>query len=89
MDTLPKSRLLRSVERAKVLASRTVKGLSTRYSRERFTLRQHVVLLCLEVKRTTTYRDRVDDSSRCPVSVTPSILVQSPPPRHSGESSAA
>ncbi|ERG92084.1 MAG: hypothetical protein J07HQW1_02119 [Haloquadratum walsbyi J07HQW1] len=29
--------------------------------RKRFTLRQHVVLLCLKVKKTTTYRDLVDE----------------------------
>jgi IS5 family transposase len=43
-----------------VLARRAVERFSTRYSRKRFTLRQHVVLLCLKVK-TTTYRDLVDE----------------------------
>lgn len=33
---------------------------STHYSRKRFTLRQHVVLLRLKVKKTVTYRDIVD-----------------------------
>lgn len=51
MDSLPKSRLLRFVERAVVLARRAVSRVSTRYSRKRFTLRQHVVLLCLKVKK--------------------------------------
>jgi len=60
MDALPKSRLLRFVERAVVLARRAVSRLSTRYSPKRFTLRQHVVLLCLYVK-TTSYRDLVDE----------------------------
>jgi hypothetical protein len=60
MDFLPKSRLLRFVERAVVLARRAVSRFSSRYSRKRFTLRQHVVLLCLKVKKTTTYRDLVD-----------------------------
>ena len=59
MKTLPKSRLLQFVERALVLARRAVARFSTRYSRKRFTLRQHVVLLCLKVKKTTTYRDLV------------------------------
>ncbi len=39
---------------------------STRYSRKRFTLRQHVVLLCLKVKKTTTYRDLVDELIEMP-----------------------
>jgi hypothetical protein len=43
-----------------VLARRAMTRFSTRYSRKRFTLRQHVVLLCLKVKKTTTYRDLVN-----------------------------
>ncbi|RNJ22601.1 IS5 family transposase [Halosegnis longus] len=66
MVSLPKSRLLRFVERAIVLARRAVSRFSTRYSRKRFTLRQHVVLLCLKVKKTTTYRDLVDDLIEMP-----------------------
>lgn len=66
MDALPKSRLLRFVERAVVLARRAVARFSTRYSRKRFTLRQHVVLLCLKVKKTTTYRDLVDELIEMP-----------------------
>ncbi|MFC6952861.1 IS5 family transposase [Halorubellus litoreus] len=66
MDSLPKSRLLRFVERAMVLARRAVARFSTRYSRKRFTLRQHVVLLCLKVKKTTTYRDLVDELIEMP-----------------------
>jgi len=49
-----------------VLARRAVKRYSTRYSRKRFTLRQHVVLLCLKVKKTTTYRDLVDELIEMP-----------------------
>ncbi|WP_418282483.1 IS5 family transposase [Halorubrum sp. DTA98] len=66
MVSLPKSRLLRFVERAMVLARRAVAQFSTRYSRKRFTLRQHVVLLCLKVKKTTTYRDLVDELIEMP-----------------------
>ena len=66
MDALPKSRLLRFVERAMVLARRAVARFSTRYSRKRFTLRQHVVLLCLKVKKTTTYRELVDELIEMP-----------------------
>lgn len=66
MDGLPKSQLLRFVERAVVLAHRAVSRFSTRYSRKRFTLRQHVVLLCLKVKKTTTYRALVDELIEMP-----------------------
>ena len=66
MDDLPKSRLLQFVERAVVLARRAVARFSTRHSRKRFTLRQHVVLLCLRIKKTTTYRDLVDELIETP-----------------------
>lgn len=59
MDALAKSRLLRFVKRAMVLARRAVKRFSTCYSRKRFTLRQHVALL--KVKKTITYRNLVDE----------------------------
>ncbi len=61
MDDLPKSRLLQFVERAVVLARRAVSRFSTRYSRKRIPLRQHVVLLCLQIKKTSTYRDLADE----------------------------
>ena len=66
MDSLPKSRLLRFVERAVVLARRAVGRYATRYSWKRSTLRQHVVLLCMKVKKTTTYRDRIDELIEMP-----------------------
>jgi IS5 family transposase len=66
MDTLLELRLLRFVERAVVLARRAVARFSTRYSRKRFTLRQHVVLLYLKVKKRITYRDLVDDLIEMP-----------------------
>ena len=49
-----------------VLARRAVARFSTRYSRKRFTLRQHVVLLRLRVKKTATYRDLVDELIEMP-----------------------
>ncbi len=49
-----------------MLARRAVARFSTRYSRKRFTLHQHVVLLCLKVKKTTTYRDLVDELIEMP-----------------------
>ncbi|WP_256393883.1 IS5 family transposase [Natronoarchaeum rubrum] len=66
MDDLPKSQLLQFTERAMVLARRAVTRFSTRYSRKRFTLRQHVVLLCLKVKKTATYRGFVDELIEMP-----------------------
>jgi IS5 family transposase len=66
MDTFPKSRFLRFVERAIVLARRAVARFLTCYTRRRFTLRQHVVLLCLKVKKATTYRDLVDELIEMP-----------------------
>lgn len=59
-DALTKSRLTQFVDRAVVLARRAVARFSSRYSRERFTLPQHVVVVCLKVKKTTTDRDFVD-----------------------------
>jgi len=49
-----------------MLVRRAVARFSTRYSRKWFTLRQHVVLLCLKVKKTTTYRDLVDEIIEMP-----------------------
>lgn len=66
MDDLPKSDLLRFVERAVELASRVVARYSSKFSKKRYTLRQHVVLLCLKVKKTTTYRDLVDELIEMP-----------------------
>jgi len=66
MDDLPKSNLLRFVERTVKLAHRAVDRYSSKYLRTRFTLRQHVVLLCLKVKKTTTYRDLVDELIEMP-----------------------
>lgn len=47
------------------MARRTVAQYSSKYSKTRYTLRQHVVLLCLKVK-TTTYRDLVDELIEMP-----------------------
>lgn len=66
MDDLPKSDLVRFVERAVALASRAVARYSSKFSEKRYTLRQHVVLLCLKVKKTTSYRDLVDELIEMP-----------------------
>jgi hypothetical protein len=60
--------LLRLAERAVVLARRAVPGFSTRHSPKQFRLRQHVVLLCLKVKKTTTYYNAVDELTEMPCS---------------------
>lgn len=66
MTDLPKSDLLRFVERAAKLACRAVDRYSSKYSKTLYTLRQHVVLLCLKVKKTTTDRDFVDELIEMP-----------------------
>jgi hypothetical protein len=49
-----------------MLARRTVTRFSTRYRWKRFTLRHHVVPLCLKVRKTTTLRDIVDELIEIP-----------------------
>jgi IS5 family transposase len=66
MDDLPKSNLLRFVEQAVEIASRSVAQYSSKFSKKRYTLRQHLVLLCLKVRKTTTYRDLVDELIEMP-----------------------
>lgn len=66
MDDLPTSELLRLVGRAVELASRAVARCSSKYSKKRYTLRQHVILLRLKVKKTTTYRALVDELIEMP-----------------------
>jgi hypothetical protein len=51
----PKSRLLRFVEQAYLLAQRAVARCSSKLSKRRYTLHQHIVLLCLKVRKNTTY----------------------------------
>ena len=66
MGSLPESRLLRFVEWTIVLARYAVTRFSTRYSRKRFTLRQHVALLCVKVKKATTYHNLVEKRIEMP-----------------------
>ncbi len=61
MQTLPKSRLLRFVERAYHLARRAVARYSSKFSKHRYTLHQHIVLLCLKMRKDTTYRTLLDE----------------------------
>jgi IS5 family transposase len=66
MQTLPKSRLLRFVEQAFHLAGRAVARYSSKFSKRRYTLHQHIVLLCLKVRKNTTYRTLLDELIEMP-----------------------
>jgi hypothetical protein len=66
MQALPKSRLLQFVEQAMHLARRTVARYSSKFSKQRYTLHQHIVLLCLKVRKNTTYRTLLDELIEMP-----------------------
>ena len=66
MGALPKSRLLRFVEQAYHLARRAVSQYSSKFSKRRYTLHQHIVLLCLKVRKNTTYRTLLDELIEMP-----------------------
>ncbi len=66
MQTLPKSRLLRFVEEAFQLAQRAVARYSLEFSKKRYTLHQHIVLLCLKVRKNTSYRTLLDELVEMP-----------------------
>jgi IS5 family transposase len=66
MQALPKSRLLQFVEQAMHLAWRAVARYSSKFSKQRYTLHQHIVLLCLKVRKNTTYRTFHDELIEMP-----------------------
>jgi len=66
MQTLPKSRLLRFVEEAFQLAQRAVARYSSKFSKQRYTHHQHIVLLCLKARKDTTYRTLLDELIEMP-----------------------
>ena len=66
MQTLPKSRLLQFVEQAMHLDRRAVARYSSKFSKQRYTLHQHIVLLCLKVRKSTTYRTLLDELIEMP-----------------------
>ncbi|WP_254523736.1 IS5 family transposase [Natrinema caseinilyticum] len=66
MQALPKSRLLQFVEKAYHLARRAVARYSSKFSKQRYTLHQHIVLLCLKVRKNTTYRMLIDELIEMP-----------------------
>ena len=61
MEILPKSRLLRFVEQAMHLARRAVARYSSKFSKRRYTLHQHIVL-----RKNTTYRMLLDELIEMP-----------------------
>lgn len=65
-NELPKSDLLRFTEQAFELAKQVVPQYSSKFLKRIYTLRQHVVLLCLKVKKVTTYRALVDELIEMP-----------------------
>jgi len=66
MKSLPKSQILRFTEKAIHLARRAVSRYSSKFSKHRYTLPQHVVLLCLKVRKNTTYRGLLDELIEMP-----------------------
>ena len=66
MQALPKSRLLRFVEQAFHLARRPVAHYSPRFSKRQYMLHQHIALLCLKVRKNTTYRTLLDELIEMP-----------------------
>ena len=66
MQALPKSWLLQFVEQAFHLARRAVARFSSKFSKRRYTLHQHIVLLCLKVRKNTTYRTLLDELIEMP-----------------------
>jgi IS5 family transposase len=66
MEAHPKSQLLRFVEQAYHLARRAVARYSSKFSKRRYTLHQHIVLLCLKVRKNTTYRTLLDELIEMP-----------------------
>ncbi|OVE82922.1 IS5 family transposase [Natronolimnobius baerhuensis] len=66
MQTLPTSQLLRFVEQTFHLARRAVARYSPKFSKRRYTLHQHIVLLCLKVRKNTTYPILLDELIEMP-----------------------
>ncbi|WP_435099664.1 IS5 family transposase [Halorubrum sp. N11] len=66
MNALPKLQILRFTEKAIYLARRAVSRYSSKFSKHRYTLPQHVVLLCLKVRKNTTYRGLLDELIEMP-----------------------
>lgn len=61
MKALPKSQILRFTEKASHLARRSVSRYSSKISKHRYTLPQHVVLICPTVRKDITFRGVLDE----------------------------
>ncbi len=66
MNALPKAQIPRFTEKAIHLARRTVFRYSSKFSKHRYTLPQHVVPLCLKVRKNMTYRGLLDELIEMP-----------------------
>jgi len=66
MKALPKSQILRFTMKAIHLARRAVSRYSSKFSKHRYTLPQHVVMLCLKVRENTTTRGLHDELIEMP-----------------------
>ena len=66
MKALPKSQIFHFAERAIYLVRRAVSRYSSKFSKHRYTLPQYVVLLCLKVRKNTTYRVLLDELIEMP-----------------------
>ena len=66
MMSLSKSQILCFTEKAIHLARRAVSRYSSKFSKHRYTLPQHVVLLCLKIRKSTTYRGLLDELIEMP-----------------------
>jgi len=62
------------------LARRAVARYSSKFSKRRYTLHQHIVLLCLKVRKNTTYRTLLDELIEMPRIRNAIDLVELPSP---------
>lgn len=65
MEAFP-TRLLRFVEQAMHSVRRAVARYSSKFSKRWYTLHQHIILLCLKIRKSTTYRRLLDELIEMP-----------------------
>lgn len=80
MKPFPKSQILRFTEKALHLARRAVSQYLLKFSKHRYTLPQHDVLLCLKVRKNTDLYDLLDESIETPCIRRALGLVEPPAP---------
>lgn len=61
INDLPETEIHRFVKETKQLVARVVPKYSSKYSRKDYTLQQHAVLICLKIKKDSTFREVVDE----------------------------